>query len=766
MKPIRYKMANFIFVLCFTVLGCIFIVSSVRAQNYPINQITSDNSHLINLQINDQGQMVWCGNRNGSDQIFYYSNGSISQLTNDLLGNGNPQINNQGEIVWDRITSWGSGNSYEIYYYNGSISRITNNSLANLQPKINDNGQIIYSEYSWYTPNNQKLISYNNGNYSEITDGSYPLTQYYLNNKGQLTWGGANSGSGVYVKNNGINTRLPNSVSDTSINDIGQVAYIKYSNGKYQVFKYDINSGIDTQITNNNYFNSDPQINNYGQIVWQATGGDLGNNKELYSYINGNIIQISNNNYDRSFQLNDIGQVVWAGSNGNDSEIYLFNKGVVTNISNNSSSDTNPRINNIGQIAWQGYDGSKYTINTTAPVTVSVPMPTNTPPITAFPETSKLFTDSVSFMKNYQSSFSSATQQFFNDYQSAVDRFLLKDLSGSNWKFAFSFGEEFSKNLGTAFSLLSLVPSLEKGAEALAKNDPGLAKAYFTGATLNFANWTGKQIIYDKFNSDYDAKLALDSAQALASAGIGAITGTLNPYTVLLTANGIIWGDIVASQFSKLANDPPDSDFCKVFQAAFACTAPFNISGLSPDLNTLLGLEFGSLYNTYYFMQGLTTSIDRYGSALAAGDAVSAALQFEAFVKYLTLYDSFAIDTAYYLKQFRLSLINQGIPDTGYNRQAILDLQNWIRLNGMPQELIDYYRTIGLTDDEIMALVQTMLDFIPPDSISGSLYSNLLDASNLFLYESSASPVPIPSTILLLGSGLLGMGVWRRFRKG
>jgi hypothetical protein len=146
------------------------------------------------------------------------------------------------------------------------------------------------------------------------------------------------------------------------------------------------------------------------------------------------------------------------------------------------------------------------------------------------------------------------------------------------------------------------------------------------------------------------------------------------------------------------------------------------------------------------------------------GDAASAALQLEAFLHYLTLYDSSAIQTADLIKQLKQELINEGLADVSYSKQSILDLQNYLRVNGLPQELIDYYCSLGMTDSDIAALIQAMLEFVPPDSLSASLYSSLSDGSSLLLSASSAPQVPLPSALLLFGTGLLMVG-WRRFRK-
>ena len=59
-----------------------------------------------------------------------------------------------------------------------------------------------------------------------------------------------------------------------------------------------------------------------------------------------------------------------------------------------------------------------------------------------------------------------------------------------------------------------------------------------------------------------------------------------------------------------------------------------------------LGLEFASIYNTHYYMERDDHIDQPLRSALSVGDALSAGLQFEAFVKHLTLYDASAIQAA------------------------------------------------------------------------------------------------------------------------
>jgi len=60
--------------------------------------------------------------------------------------------------------------------------------------------------------------------------------------------------------------------------------------------------------------------------------------------------------------LNGSGEFIWHGWDGNDWEIFLYSKGIVTQITDNDYTDDLPWINSKGRIVWQGYDGNDYEI--------------------------------------------------------------------------------------------------------------------------------------------------------------------------------------------------------------------------------------------------------------------------------------------------------------------------------------------------------------------------------------------------------------------
>jgi len=471
-----------------------------------------------------------------------------------------------------------------------------------------------------------------------------------------------------------------------------------------------------------------------------------------------------------AYGINKNGQVVGM-ANANDGNLHAFSwtspDGMqdLNTLAVNKPSDvtltTGYGINSNGQIVGVASNGA-FLLSPTK-ISIDIPTPTATPPLLAFPLTSNLFPEISSFIKNNLHSFDAGVQQNINSLGDRWQQFLLKDLSSEGWKNFFKGVQQTGEAIGYGISLGSIGDTYGKGLISLGNNNIELANSYFKMAAFDLSVLTGKYVS-TQLNLDWEKRLLISAAGTGASIGVGALLGTLTPVTAALAANGLIWGDFVAGAASDLAKDPPDPNFKEVFQSPLSFTGPLNFPGASPELNRILGQEFGSLCDTYYFLVGITTSINRYSSALEAGDTASAGLQIAAFLKYLTLYDSSAIQSADLIKQLEQALINEGFLDVSYNRQYLLDFQTQLRLNGLPQDIIDYYKSLGLTDSDIAALMQAMLDFVPPDSLSGSLYSNLSDGADLFLSASSAS-VPLPSTLFLAGPGLLGLFGWRQFKR-
>ena len=74
------------------------------------------------------------------------------------------------------------------------------------------------------------------------------------------------------------------------------------------------------------------------------------------AYSKYHITQITDNTYDDlEPKINNNKYVVWYGYNGSDYEIFFYDSTSIVQLTDNSSEDSNPRINDQGYIVWQGY---------------------------------------------------------------------------------------------------------------------------------------------------------------------------------------------------------------------------------------------------------------------------------------------------------------------------------------------------------------------------------------------------------------------------
>jgi hypothetical protein len=147
---------------------------------------------------------------------------------------------------------------------------------------------------------------------------------------------------------------------DPQINDNGEVVWIGSDDNDYEIYLYD--GSTIKQLTNNDYDDILPQINDNGQVVW--TGLDDDDYHEIFIYDGVTTIRLTDNDYeDFAPQINNNGQVVWVASlglNANSDEIFLYDGSTIKQLTDNESIDQGPLINNDGQVVWKGRDDDGY----------------------------------------------------------------------------------------------------------------------------------------------------------------------------------------------------------------------------------------------------------------------------------------------------------------------------------------------------------------------------------------------------------------------
>ncbi|MCG3126984.1 MAG: hypothetical protein CHACPFDD_01840 [Phycisphaerae bacterium] len=120
------------------------------------------------------------------------------------------------------------------------------------------------------------------------------------------------------------------------------------------------------QLTTGPAMDHPPRMNNRGQIVWESRLTDTDESGEIFLYANGTITRLTNDNFrDALPDINDAGEIVWSrfigpqGPYGLTPEIVHYRDGVLTQITFDGAEDYAPRINNLGLVVWKSsLDGS------------------------------------------------------------------------------------------------------------------------------------------------------------------------------------------------------------------------------------------------------------------------------------------------------------------------------------------------------------------------------------------------------------------------
>ena len=213
-----------------------------------------------------------------------------------------------------------------------------------------------------------------------------------------------------------------------------------------------------------------------------------------------------------------------------------------------------------------------------------------------------------------------------------------------------------------------------------------------------------------------------------------------------------------ANNYLALANDPPDPNFTVVALPSPQLTPVVLGTGGPFSLNTLIlmnqTLKEKALVNAY--LGALVTSINRYTTALTAGDRASAGLQRNAILSYEDNLTFLLQNDSIVTKAFLASLHQDGLSDVPLASTDIATLQSTIATSGLPSQITQALQALGLTANNIQTL-QTSFVNTPAASIAGSLFTSIQSDATMsqeaYITLAQASPVVLPTAPLITVTG-------------
>ncbi len=178
-----------------------------------------------------------------------------------------------------------------------------------------------------------------------------------------------------------------------------------------------------------------------------------------------------------------------------------------------------------------------------------------------------------------------------------------------------------------------------------------------------------------------------------------------------------------------------------------AITSP--VSTGNSSLDSALTNSFVDSSKAAVYLEATNTAYNRYCSATAASDGISAGLQLEGLLYYMNLYGQAAANSSVDMATLKTVLVASGMSDTAYDPAFLAHLQSIISTQGLDTDTLNMLTGLGLTQDDINRVIQGILSQ-DPNAFAGSELGSMDTTS-------SALTVPEPESILLLEVGLLGL---------
>lgn len=357
--------------------------ASVANTNYVITRLSHNSVPDVAPQISGQNA-TWASGDGHSSEIYFFNGLTSIPVTNDLWADTSPVISGN-QVAWTRQ----DGVDTDIYLFrNGQVIPLSNNAFPDTNPRISDNTVVWQGTVGF----GAEIYYYNGSQTVQITNNAGTSDNSPQVSGNNITWVGAVYGGGDIFLHNGSTTinltetwNISESNPQISGDNLVWQGPVSSSGGGRSTFGtnevfYYIN-GQTIRLTEDVYQDINPQISG-NNVVWQ---GQDGHDWEIYLLKGNEFVQLSDNNW--AIPEDDVhpqisgSNVVWQGWDGGDYEIYLYNGSHVINLSNNDTADINPQISG-NSVIWQGWDGSDYEIYIARPANEIPAIP---PPVTPLP---------------------------------------------------------------------------------------------------------------------------------------------------------------------------------------------------------------------------------------------------------------------------------------------------------------------------------------------------------------------------------------------
>jgi hypothetical protein len=236
--------------------------------NGALTQITTNQVSDAYPDINDAGVIVWSGDHDSlNGDIVMYEDGQTS-----VVGFGSaPSINNLGHVAWKTLAPQTCAFESTVFLYDGTtVEQISDSVLSDQSPRVNDTDDVVWTRYDFCTsPWTSDTVLYQEGAVMVLPSRSSTPNGADINNPGEVVWG---SPVGIELWVQGATTLITIWGRSPRLNSAGEIYFLRWHDviSTWQSWLYRPDSrGVFFRLTNDLLWNTDGDINDWGEIVWR-----------------------------------------------------------------------------------------------------------------------------------------------------------------------------------------------------------------------------------------------------------------------------------------------------------------------------------------------------------------------------------------------------------------------------------------------------------------------------------------------------------------
>ena len=310
-------------VLSSAVISMLIFSSLLQAAEYEANILDEVNVRLPDSIILGDGKVFWHDDDNLQTKM--YEDGVTRTVLNQITNLDNFQINGKGMYTYEITDSSSTIVRKALYFNDGETTQLLDSvendrSVARTKHMFSHNvspdGKVLWSTSLGTAVPSCDLKTYYKGNIQTIREG-------------------------IYCPSPGGGSRY----QPPPFNQSGQVAWYK-SNGLIDrdIYLYDGNDV--QQITNNDYYQETPSINESGDLAWRFL--DTEGFRGIAAYIDGALIELVRSARSVDYDINNRGEIAWVV---NSTELFLYEAGKVIQHSE-PSGIRSIKLDDNGWLSW------------------------------------------------------------------------------------------------------------------------------------------------------------------------------------------------------------------------------------------------------------------------------------------------------------------------------------------------------------------------------------------------------------------------------